>query len=116
MYGLGNSIPLERLIHTDVFINFDLIHRSLTGELKSSDDESYLRSNYKPIRLVLKKSKNGSEPSKNIKNKENIVILRPEKANGVSLMDKIKYKQKIYESLNGESKLKQLSSDPTEPA
>ena len=65
-YGLGNSIPQERLNWTDVFVNFDLVHRYLTEELKSRDDESSLRSNlsyhansfysnYKPTREVLKK-------------------------------------------------------------
>ena len=65
-YGLGNSIPPERLSRADVFVNFDLIHRYLTEELKGRDDESSLRSNlsylansyysnYKPTRAVLKK-------------------------------------------------------------
>ena len=44
-YGLGNSIPPERLNLTDVFVNFDLIHRYLTEELKSRDGECSLRSN-----------------------------------------------------------------------
>ena len=44
-YGLGNSIPSERLNRTVVFVNFDLIHRYLTEELISRDDESFLRSN-----------------------------------------------------------------------
>ena len=44
-YGLGNSIPPERLSRTDVFVNFDLIDRYLTEELKSRDDERSLRSN-----------------------------------------------------------------------
>ena len=31
-YGLGNSIPSERLSHKNVFVNFGLIHRYLTEE------------------------------------------------------------------------------------
>ena len=65
-YGLGDSNPREELSWTDAFINFDLIYRYLTEELKSRDDESSLRSNlsylaksyysnYKPTRAVLKK-------------------------------------------------------------
>ena len=45
-YGLGNSIPPERLSWTDVFVDFDLIHCYLTEELKSRDYESSLRSNF----------------------------------------------------------------------
>ena len=44
-YGLRNSIPRERFSRADVFVNFDLIHRYLTEELKSRDDESSLISN-----------------------------------------------------------------------
>ena len=42
-----------------------------------------------------------------------IVILRPNKGNGVVTIDKIACKLKMYELLNDESKFKQLSSDPT---
>ena len=98
-YGRGNSIPPERLNRTDVFVNFDLINRYLTEELKSKDDESSLRSNlsylpnsyytnYKPTRIVLKKK----GILKKLGNNKDIVILRPDKGSGVVIMDKITYK------------------------
>ena len=119
-YGLGNSIPPERLNRTNVFVNFDLIHCYLTEELKSRDDESSLRSNlsdlansyysnYKPTRAVLKKQ----GILKKVRNNKDIVILRSDKGNGVVIMDKITYKSKVFELLNDESKFKQLTSDPT---
>ena len=119
-YGLGSSIPPERLSRTDVFVNFDLIHRYLTEKLKSRDDESSLRSNlshlansyysnYKPTRADLKKH----GILKKLRNNKDIVILRPDKGNGVVIMDAITYKSKMYELLNDESKYKQLTSDPT---
>ena len=50
-----------------------------------------------------------TESSKN----KDIVILRPDKGNGVVIMDKITYKLKMQELLNDESKFKQLTIDPT---
>ena len=119
-YGLGNSIPPERLSRTDVFVNFDLIHRYVTEELESRHDGSSLRSNlshlansyysnYKPTRAALKKH----GILKKLRNNKDIVILRPDKGNGVVIIDKITYKSKMYELLNDESKFKQLTSDPT---
>ena len=89
-YRLGNSISPERLSRTDVFVNFALIHRYLTVELKSRDDESSLRSNlshlansynsnYKSTRTALKKHGILNK----LRNNKDIVILRPDKGNGV---------------------------------
>ena len=50
---------------------------------------------------------------KKLRNNKDIVILRPDKGNGVVIMDAITYKSKMYELLNDESKFKQLTSDPT---
>ena len=91
-----------------------------TEELKSRDDESSLRSNlshlansyysnYKPTRAALKKH----GILKKLRNNTDILILCPDKCNGVVIMDKIMYKSKMYELLNDESKFKQLISDPT---
>ena len=66
-------------------------------------------SNYKPTRAALKK--HGIH--KKLINNKDIVILRPDKRNGVVIMDKITYKSKMDELLNDESKFKQLTSDPT---
>ena len=48
---------------------------------------------------------------KKLRNNQDIVILRPDKSNGVVLMDNITYKSKMHELLNDESKFKQLTSD-----
>ena len=101
-YGLGKSIPPERLSRADVFVNFDLIHRYLTEELKSRDYKSNLRSNlshlansycsyHKPTRAVLKKH----GILKKLRYNKDIVILRPDKVNGIVIMDKITYKSKM---------------------
>ena len=51
---------------------------------------------------------------KKLKNNKGIVILRPDKDNGlVIIKDNITYKIKMYALLNYERKFKQLSSDPT---
>ena len=56
-------------------------------------------------------SKNDNNNNNNNNNNKDIVILRPDKGNGVVIMDKITYKSKMYELLNDESKFKQLGSD-----
>ena len=56
------------------------------------------------------KNDNNNNNNNNNNNKD-IVILRPDKGNGVVIMDKITYKSKMYELLNDESKFKQLGSD-----
>lgn len=51
---------------------------------------------------------------KKLRNNKGIVILRPDKDNGlVIIKDNITYKLKMYALLNYERKFKQLSSDPT---
>ena len=65
-------------------------------------------SNYKSTRTALKKHGILNK----LRNNKDIVILRPDKGNGVVIMDKITYKSKMYELLNDENKFKQLTSDP----
>ena len=95
-YGLRNSIPPEILNWTDVFVNFDWIHRYLTEELKSKVDGSSLRanlsylansyySNYKTTRAVLRKQ----GILWKFRNSKDIVILRSDKDNGVVKIYKI---------------------------
>ena len=95
-YGLRNSIPPEILNWTDVFVNFDWIHRYLTEELKSKVDGSSLRanlsylansyySNYKTTRAVLRKQ----GILRKFRNSKDIVILRSDKGNGVVKIYKI---------------------------
>ena len=44
-YGFGHSISLERFCHVDGFVNFELLHRHLTEELKIRGNKSFLRFN-----------------------------------------------------------------------
>ena len=43
----------------------------------------------------------------------NIVILRPQKGDGVVIIDREVYIQKIFEIIKGRTKLKELSTDST---
>ena len=83
----------ENFYRGRIWVNFDLIHRYVTEELNNRDDERSLRSNlshlansyysnYKPTRATLKKQ----GILKKLKNNKNIVILRPDKGNGVVIM------------------------------
>ena len=111
-----SHVLFKRHSRTDVFVNYDLIHRFLTEELKAEMmkapcDLICLTLTIHTIATRADLKKYGI--LKNLRNNKNIVILHPDKRSGVVIMDKITYKSKMYELLNDESKFKQLTSDPT---
>ena len=65
--------------------------------------------NYKPSRLTLRKH----GILKKLKNDKSIVILRPDKGNGVVVLDRIQYDNAIKEIINDETKFKELPEDVT---
>ena len=89
----------------------NLIDKNTTTKLKS--ELSHLAhtytSNYRPSPQDLKKHRILKELRKN----KNIVILRPDKGNGVVILDRSIYNQSISNILSDTTKFKKLSSDPT---
>ena len=103
-YGLSHSVPPKQLRKPEVFTAFDLIHRFLRSELSSNQygntrktDISYVAnnyySNYRPSLNTLKKHKILEKLRRN----KDIVTIRPDKGNGVVVMDRIIYNQQMYE-------------------
>ena len=102
-YGLSHSVPPKQLRKPEVFTAFDLIHRFLRSELSSNQygntrktDISYVAnnyySNYRPSLNTLKKHKILEKLRRN----KDIVTIRPDKGNGVVVMDRIIYNQQMY--------------------
>lgn len=118
--GLNYAIPPSRISKTDVFTSFEMISKfattklkkeELAGELKS--ELSYLannyHSNYRPSKETLRKH----GILKKLRKNENIVICKPDKGNGVVIIDRLIYVTKMLELLNDPSKFQKLEVDPT---
>ena len=99
---------------------FDFIHRAMNKDLKYNRDAgevkaklSYLANSYvnlyKPTKNVLRKYKVLNK----LRNNKDILITRPDKGNGVVILDRRFYMSNIYDIVNDESKFLKLSSDPT---
>ena len=119
-YGLSHSIPPKQLRKTKVFTTFHMIHHFLRSELSSNQFENALKTdisylaknyynNYRPSLSTLKKHKILEKLRRN----KDIVIIRPDKGNGVVVMDKVIYNQQMYALLSDKNKFKKLSEDPT---
>jgi len=115
MNGLNYGIPLPYIAKSNVFTTFEMIHRFTVTELKSEDlkadlktDISYLAhqyySSYKPTRNSLKKH----SIMKQLQKKQKIIITRPDKGNGVVILNKDQYISSIKSLLNDELKFKKL--------
>ena len=119
-YALSHSIPPKQLRKTEVFTTFGMIHRFLKFELSSNQFENVLKtgilylaktyySNYRPSLSTLKKHKTLDKLRRN----KDIVVMRPDKGNGVVVMDKVIYNQQMYALLSDRNKFKKLSEDGT---
>ena len=89
-HGLAHSIPPKQLRKTEVFTTFDMIRCFLRFELSSNQFENALKtdisylaknyySNYRPLLSTLKKHR----ILKKLRRNKDIVIIRPDKGNGV---------------------------------
>ena len=89
-----NSLPPSRIYTTNAFVLFKMMHRFLLENLKTEIDKPALKlelshfansyvHNYKPSRSTLRKH----GILKKLKNNKSIVILRPDKGNGVVVLD-----------------------------
>ena len=92
-------------------MNKDLKDNRDAGEVKARLSylaNSYVNS-YKPTKNVLRKYRVLNK----LRNNKGILITRPDKGNGVVILDRQFYMSKIYDIVNDESKFLKLSSDPT---
>ena len=109
-FGLTFAIKPPHLRKSQVFTSFELLHQDLKRHLVDKNKANEVRSeihhlattyvnSFKPSLKDLKKLK----ILKRLKQKKDIIILRPDKGNGVEVLD----------LLSDDTKFKKLQSDPT---
>ena len=119
-HGLNHSIPPKRLIKSDILTTFEMVHRCMKEDLKEGKDPAALKAelahmancyyyNYTPSRNTLQKHNILTRLKKN----SQLVILKPDKGNGVVVMNRVDYDTAIYNIINDTSKFKKLSKDVT---
>ena len=100
--GLYFSIQPEKIQKSKIFTTFEKIHCSLLNNLKSGETKShfsYLANSYRFLR--------------NLRKNKDIVITKPDKGNGVVILDQKPYYNAIQEKISDNSKFKKLNEDPT---
>ena len=119
-HGLSHSICPPTISRTDVFSCFELINRTMVRNLidrkqkgKLVADLSHLAHSYvsshQPSAADLRKFRILKELRKN----KDIVILKPDKGNGIVVMDRNAYEHGIFSIVSDTSKFKAIDNDPT---
>ena len=100
-FGLSHSICPPSISKTDVFTCFELIHRTMTKKLidKKHDAKlvadlshlSHLSHSYVSAHWPTTADRKKYRILKDLKKKQTIVILKPDKGNGVVVLDRIAY-------------------------
>ena len=97
-YGLKHAVPPLSVNKTEILATFDIMHRVLMKDIKDVKDKGKLKSeisyiannyvnNYKPTKSTLKKHR----ILKQLRNNNDIVIVKPDKGSGVVILSKIDY-------------------------
>ena len=118
--GLGFSIKPPRLNKTNTLASFEKIHYTMKNKLIDKNSAMHLKteiahlaqnyiSSYRPSSTDLKKHR----ILRTLKNNHNIIILKPDKGDGVVILDRNIYLDSCFNILNDKSKFKLLDNDPT---
>ena len=118
--GLTFSIKPPRLNASDILTTFEQIHYAMKAKLKKPEDHARLKielayiaqtyvSSYRPTKRDIKRY----NIIRNIKNNKNIIISRPDKGNGVVILDRQSYLESCYDIINDSSKFTRLTHNPT---
>ena len=103
-----------------MFTTFEKIHCSFLNKHKSKEIKSQIKGhlsylansyfhNYKPSPRILRQHR----ALRNIRNNKDIVITKPDKGNGVIILDQKLYNNAIEEIISDTSKFKKLNEDRT---
>ena len=118
--GLYFSIQLDEIRKSEIFTTFEKIHRSLLNNLKSEETKSQIKGhvsylansyfyNYKPSPRILHQHR----ILRNLRKNKDIVITKPDKENGVVILDRKLYNNAIEEIISDTSKFEKLNQGPT---
>ena len=118
--GLYFSIQPDKIQKSEIFTTFEKIHRSFLNNLKSEETKSQIKAhlsylansyfyNYKPSPRILRQHR----VLRNLRKNKDIVITKPDKGNGVVILDRKLYNNAIEEIISDSSKFEKLNEDPT---
>ena len=118
--GLCFSIQPDQIRKSEIFTTFEKIHRSFLNNLKSEETKSQIKAhlsylansyfyNYKPSPRILRQHR----VLRNLRKNKDIVITKPDKGNGVVILDQKLYNNAIEEIISDTFKFEKLSEDPT---
>ena len=118
--GLYFSIQPQKIRKSEIFTTFEKIHRSFINNLKSDETKSQIKAhlsylansyfcNYKPSPRILRQHR----VLRNLRKNKDIVITKPDKGNGVVILDRKLYDNAIQELISDTCKFVKLNEDPT---
>ena len=118
--GLYFSIQPDKTRKSENFTTFEKIHRSFLDNLKSEETKSQIKAhlsylansyfyNYKLSPRILRQ--HGF--LRNLRKNKDIVITKPDKGNGVVILDRKLYNNAIEKIISDTSKLEKLNEYPT---
>ena len=103
--NLKSSLPLKKIHHS--FLN-NLKSEETKSQIKAHLANSYFY-NYKPSPRILRQHR----VLRNLRKNKDIVITKPDKGNGVIILDQKLYNNAIEEIISGTSKFEKLNEDLT---
>ena len=122
MVGLQFSVQPDKIRKFEIFTTFEKIHRSFINNLKSQETKSQIKMhlsylansyfyNYKPSPRILRQHR----VLRNLRKNKDIVITKPDKGNGVVILDWKLYNNGIKEIIWDTSKFEKLIKDHGTP-
>ena len=118
--GLYFSMQPDKSKKSKILTTFEKIHCSFLNNLKSEETKSQIKAhisylansyfyNYKPSPRILRQHR----VLRNLRKNKDIVITKPDKGNGVVILDRKLYNNAIEEIISDTSKFEKLNEDPT---
>ena len=115
--GLYFSIQPDKIRKSEIF---EKIHRSFINNLKSEETKSQIKAhlsylansyfyNYKPSSRILRQHR----VLRNLRKNKDIIITKPDKGNGIVILDRKLDDTAIQEIISDTSKIEKLNEDPT---
>ena len=119
-FGLQHTIRPRFIDKTDVFTTFENIHRVMKNDLKEHATVAELKSQisfmahaYTKKYKVNKKTLEKHKVLKRLQKNTNIVITKPDKGNGIVILNRADYLRMMYDIVNDNSKFAKLDGDKT---
>ena len=118
--GLYLSIQPDKIRKSEICTTFEKIHRSFINHLKTEETKSQIKAhlsyltnsyfyNYKTSPRILRQHR----ILRNLRKNKDFVITKPDKGNGVVILDRKLYDTAIEEIISDTSKFEKLNEDPT---